>query len=61
MPIITVEGPRVADLEIKRKLVAELTDAAARAFSMPKESMIVVLRENSPDNVSVGGCLVCDR
>lgn len=61
MPIISVEGPKIADIETKRKFVAELTDSASRAFGMPREAMIVLLRENSPENVSVGGCLICDR
>lgn len=61
MPVITIEGPHISDLAVKRKFVAELTDSAARAFGMPREAMIVLLRESSPDNVSVGGCLVCDR
>ena len=61
MPILTVEGPAVADLEKKRKFVAETSRAAAELFSMPVESIVVILKENDPSNVGVGGTLVSDR
>ena len=61
MPIISVEGPPIEDLGKKRILVQELTDAATRGFGLPKETIIVLLRENSPENVSVAGKLIIDR
>lgn len=61
MPQITVEGPRIEDLEKKRKLVATLTDAANQAYGLPKEVIVVVIKENSPENVAVGGQLIIDR
>ena len=61
MPNIYVEGPFIKDLDKKRALVQELTDATARAYGFPKEAMVVVIRENPPENVGVGGKLVVDR
>ena len=61
MPNIYVEGPFIKDLDKKRLLVQELTDAAARAYGFPKEAMVVVIRENPPENVGVGGKLIVDR
>lgn len=60
MPIISVEGPPIKDMERKRTFVAKLTDAAVEAFSFPKEKIVVLLRETRPDNVSVAGELVSD-
>ena len=60
MPIITVEGPRI-EVEAKRKLVREMTETASAAFGFPKEDIIVLLKENTPENVGVAGELVIDR
>ena len=61
MPAITIQGPPLDDIEKKRKLVAEMTDAASRAYGLPKETVIVLLKENTAENVGVGGQLLVDR
>ena len=61
MPNITVEGPRINDIDIKRNLVRKMTDVAAEAYKLPTQVIVVVIKENSPENVSVGGQLICDR
>lgn len=60
MPIISIEGPKI-DLDTKRTLSKELTDAACKAYGLPRQTIIVLISENDPDNVSVGGELICDR
>jgi 4-oxalocrotonate tautomerase family enzyme len=61
MPIITMEGPAILDLDKKRQLVGTVTEAAAAAYGLSTDTIIIVLRENAPDNVSVGGQLIIDR
>ena len=61
MPIIRVDGPKVTDLNKKRKFVETVTDAAASLYALPKQAIVVLLQENSPDNVGVGGQLIIDR
>ena len=61
MPTITVEGPKIKGLEIKRALVKEFTESAARAYGLPVEVIVVLIKENLPDNVGVGGQLLADR
>lgn len=61
MPTVTVEGPPVKDLDTKRALTKEITDALERAYKIPREAYVVVIRENPPENVCVGGELICDR
>ena len=61
MPNVHVSGPLIPDLETKRKLVKEITDTAVRAYGLPQSAIVVVIQENSPENVSVGGELICDR
>jgi 4-oxalocrotonate tautomerase len=61
MPNITVEGPAIKDLDRKRTLVREMTDAAHKAYGLPKDVIVVVVKENPPENVAVGGILIADR
>ncbi|HEY5528107.1 MAG TPA: tautomerase family protein [Thermoleophilia bacterium] len=61
MPVITIEGPRIADLAKKRKLARVLTEAASEAFALPKETIVIILHETNPECVASGGELLCDR
>ena len=61
MPNITVEGPRIKDIEVKRTLVKEFTDAATKAYGLPEEAIVVLIKENQPENVGVGGRLIADK
>ncbi|BCR04240.1 hypothetical protein DESUT3_13090 [Desulfuromonas versatilis] len=61
MPIIAIEGPPIAAPAVRRQLVEELTAAAAKAYALPPEKIIVLIRENSPEQVAVGGVLIADR
>ena len=61
MPIITVEGPPIKDLDRKRKFVQKLTDVTYETYGIDKEHIVVLLRENKPENVSAGGKLILDR
>ena len=61
MPNITFDGPRITDLAKKRELIRSVTDAAVKAYGLPKQAMVVVLKENPPENVGIGGELLADR
>lgn len=60
MPVIRVDGPKI-DLDKKRELARKITEVAAEIYGMDKEHIIVLIRENEPENVSVGGELISDR
>ncbi|MBQ9407327.1 MAG: 2-hydroxymuconate tautomerase family protein [Desulfovibrio sp.] len=59
MPVVTFEAAGL-NKEQKRQLVAEFTETAARITGLPKETIFVFLKENSADNVGVGGVLVSE-
>jgi len=61
MPNITLDGPKIADLEKKRALIEAITVAAEQYYGLPREAYVVVIKENRPENVGVGGILVADR
>jgi len=59
MPTITVDGPKIEDIELKRQMVKTLTDAAYEVYKI--EHIVVLIRENAPENVGVNGQLIADR
>jgi len=61
MPVINVEGPKIKDIGIKRTLVKEFTASAAKAYGLPEEAIVVLIKENVPENVGVGGRLIAER
>ena len=61
MPNIYLEGPAIKDLDKKRALVKDITAAASKAYGLPEHAMIVIIKENAPDNVGIGGQLLVDR
>ncbi|NIT36839.1 MAG: 4-oxalocrotonate tautomerase [candidate division Zixibacteria bacterium] len=61
MPTITVEGPPIP-LEKKRRLVKGLWEVATAVYEeVPAEAVVVLIRENGPENVGVSGELLVDR
>ena len=60
MPVITFEAACL-NLEQKKQLVAEFTETASRVTGLPRESIFVFLKENSADNVGVGGVLLTEK
>lgn len=58
MPTITIEGPPIS-LESKRALVRRLTEVASEIYQI--EHITVLIKENPPENVGVGGQLLADR
>ena len=58
MPTIMVEGPPIS-VEQKRQLAKKLTEAAVEVYRI--EHITVLIRENPPENVGVGGQLLADR
>ncbi|MCK4420518.1 tautomerase family protein [candidate division WOR-3 bacterium] len=58
MPTITIEGPPIKEIERKRELVRKLTDVAVEIYKI--EHIVVLIRENAPENVGVNGQLIAD-
>ncbi|MEV0975837.1 MULTISPECIES: 4-oxalocrotonate tautomerase DmpI [unclassified Streptomyces] len=59
MPIVTVQqGPR--DIELKRDLVARITDAFVDAYKIPAETVQVWIQEVPADSWGAAGKLIAD-
>ena len=61
MPNVTIDGPIMQNVETKRLLVKEVTDALEKAYKFPRDAYVVTIKENPPENVGVGGKLIIDR
>ena len=61
MPIITLDGPHVKDLDKKREAASKIAATASELYGFNIESIIVLFKENVPENVAVGGKLIIDR
>ena len=59
MPAITVEAGSLTN-EQKAELGKVLTDEASRIMKMPKETIMVILKENPLENVIFGGVQVSE-
>lgn len=60
MPVITLEAAQLSRGQ-KQQLAKELTESAARIMDMPASAFYVFLKENSLDNVGVGGKLLSGK
>ena len=60
MPVISIDGPHLSK-EQKKDLVESFTKEAARITGIPTYAFVVLINENEPDNVGVGGELLSDR
>ncbi len=61
MPTIYLDGPPVTDLDRKRQVIREVTEVASRYYRIPEDAMVVIIKENLPENVGLGGNLLADR
>lgn len=60
MPVITLEAASLSR-EQKQQLAKEFTASAAKIMKLPEDAFYVFLKENSLDNVGVGGKLLSDK
>ncbi len=60
MPNIVIDGPKL-EKQVKAKLVEEITDSVHRLTGIPREHIVVLIKENDPENVGVGGKLLSER
>lgn len=60
MPVITVEAG-TPTREQKAELAKVLTESASRIMGVPEQAFIALIKENSHDNIGVGGVLLSDR
>jgi 4-oxalocrotonate tautomerase len=61
MPVIQVNVMKQPDIEKKKRLVAKLTDAMVEVYGVPREAVIVMIKEDELENVGLGGVLALEK
>jgi 4-oxalocrotonate tautomerase len=61
MPFIQVNIIKQPDIEKKKKLIAKITDVVVEVYEVPREAVIVALKEDEPQNVGFGGVLAIEK
>ena len=59
MPVITLESSPLRK-EQKQQLIERLTEVTSNVLNLPESAIIVYLKENSTDNIGVGGKLLSE-
>ena len=60
MPNVVIDGPVIKDIEVKRILIKEVTDALENAYKLDRNAYVVFIKENSPENAGFAGKLMID-
>jgi len=58
MPTVIIEGPPI-DIDKKRQLVMKITKAVYDVYGI--KHIVVLIKENPPENVGINGELLIDR
>lgn len=61
MPVVTLKMAKGRELEVKRKLVAEITQAITAVLDVRPEWVVVLLEEFDRENWASGGILHLDK
>ncbi|MGI9862910.1 4-oxalocrotonate tautomerase DmpI [Moorella naiadis] len=54
MPIIQIDAGAMSK-EKNAELIKAMTNAASSILNIPAQAFVVLIRENSPDNIGTGG------
>ncbi|MEJ8543209.1 4-oxalocrotonate tautomerase DmpI [Methanothermobacter wolfeii] len=60
MPVIQIYCNEITE-EKKRELVKRITRVSGEVLELPESTITVLIREMPPEDVGVGGVLLCDR
>jgi len=61
MPVIQVNALKQPDIDKKRKVVMKLTDVMVEVYGVPRESVVIMIKEDELENVGLGGMLALDK
>jgi len=61
MPVIQVNALKQPDIDKKRKMVMKVTDVMVEVYGVPRQSVVVMIKEDELENVGLGGMLALDK
>ena len=61
MPVVRINMFEGRPIELKRALVAKVTEAVADTLSLDKKAVTIIITEDKKDNYATDGILAIDR
>lgn len=61
MPFVQINIIKQPDIEKKKKLVEKVTDALVETYGVPREAVVVTIKEDELENVGFGGVLGTEK
>ena len=55
MPVVTVEASKKLSKETKKEMIEKVSQVVADEYGLPIETITMIIRENSPENIGVAG------
>lgn len=55
MPVVTVEASKKLTKECKKDLIEKVSQTVADEYGLPVQTISMIIIENTPDNIGVGG------
>ncbi|MBR0471679.1 MAG: tautomerase family protein [Methanosphaera sp.] len=55
MPLITVEASKKLSKETKKTMIEDASKVVAEEFGVPIQAITMMIYENTPENIGVGG------
>lgn len=55
MPVVTVEASKELTKEQKKEMIEKVSQVVSAEYGLPIQTITMVIRENTPDNIGVAG------
>ena len=55
MPVVTVEASKSLSKETKKEMIEKVSQVVADEYELPIQTITMIIRENTPENIGVAG------
>ena len=55
MPVVTVEASKSVAKETKKEMIEKVSEIVASEYGLPIQTITMIIRENTPENIGVAG------
>lgn len=55
MPVVTVEASKSLSKETKKEMIEKVSQVVADEYGLPIQTITMIIRENTPENIGVAG------
>ena len=55
MPVVTFESSKSLSKETKKEMIEKVSQVVADEYGLPIQTITMIIRENTPENIGVAG------